>query len=260
MSRASGAGAYSQGIAWPSPRPQLDGDRSPVGTIARRRVGGHAGHYGTRSPKARPTRGAAAPPDDRRRGTMRVVAVTRVPCGSGAQHRRRRAARRPARRPVGAGRQPARPAPGQSLARRREPDRAAPSRRWPPHRAGADPARRRDRRRRHPGRLCWRDAARRSRRLVDRRHRQPARGPGRGRARPRPSVATTPGLELHVGDGLALPYADRLVRRRPRLDGAPSPDRRRSRSSSSARWPASRGSGSSSTTSTAAGSAGSGRG
>src|SRR6478752_9155368 len=25
MSRASGAGAYSHGIAWPSPRPQLDG-------------------------------------------------------------------------------------------------------------------------------------------------------------------------------------------------------------------------------------------
>src|SRR5687768_10394437 len=30
MSRASGAGAYSQGIAWPSPRPQLFGARSPV--------------------------------------------------------------------------------------------------------------------------------------------------------------------------------------------------------------------------------------
>src|SRR5262245_51121863 len=29
MSRLSGAGAYSHGIAWPSPRPQLAGARSP---------------------------------------------------------------------------------------------------------------------------------------------------------------------------------------------------------------------------------------
>src|SRR5262245_1558013 len=32
MSRASGAGAYSHGMAWPSPSPQLDGERSPAGT------------------------------------------------------------------------------------------------------------------------------------------------------------------------------------------------------------------------------------
>src|SRR4051812_39922550 len=33
MSRDSGAGAYSHGIAWPSPRPQLDGARSGVRTM-----------------------------------------------------------------------------------------------------------------------------------------------------------------------------------------------------------------------------------
>ena len=32
MSRASGAGAYSQGIAWPSPSPQLEGARPAAGT------------------------------------------------------------------------------------------------------------------------------------------------------------------------------------------------------------------------------------
>src|SRR6187397_1584028 len=32
MSRDSGAGAYSHGTAWPSPSPQLDGERSPAGT------------------------------------------------------------------------------------------------------------------------------------------------------------------------------------------------------------------------------------
>src|SRR2546426_12458195 len=35
MSRASGAGAYSQGIAWPSPRPQLVGAREGAGLTAR---------------------------------------------------------------------------------------------------------------------------------------------------------------------------------------------------------------------------------
>ena len=49
MSRASGAGAYSHGIAWPSPSPQLDGARSRCRDDARRGVGGHGRHYGTRS-------------------------------------------------------------------------------------------------------------------------------------------------------------------------------------------------------------------
>src|SRR5690349_3997983 len=32
MSRDSGAGAYSHGMAWPSPSPQLDADRAAAGT------------------------------------------------------------------------------------------------------------------------------------------------------------------------------------------------------------------------------------
>ena len=115
---------------------------------------------------------------------LALMPAGRVPCGCGAHHRRRRAARRPARRSVRVDGQPARPAPGQSLARRREPDRTG-------HRGAgrassrADPARRRHRRRRHPGRS---PGARRAAiaPVVDRGHRQPARGPGRGCDRPRP--------------------------------------------------------------------------
>ena len=93
--------------------------------------------------------------------------------------------------PRGAGRQPARPAPDQPLARRgaaeRGRDRCAgrASRR-------ADPARRRDRRRRHPDGAAGPGRRARARGLSIVAHRQPARGPRRGRARhTRPSRSPT---------------------------------------------------------------------
>ena len=88
-------------------------------------------------------------------------------------------------------------------------------------------------------------------RPVGRRHRQPARGPRRGRARHGRRCAVTDGLELHVGDGRSLPFPDRsfdvahtsmvIHHLHPGRGGRPC----------CARWAGSRGSASSSTTSIA---------
>ena len=88
-----------------------------------------------------------------------------------------------------------------ALSRRRDRGAGRASRR-------AHPARRRDRRRRHPGRAPR--AGRGARAAAGRSSRSTA---GR-RSWPRPSspgpaLATTDGLELHVGDGRSLPYPDR---------------------------------------------------
>ena len=96
MSRASGAGAYSHGIAWPSPRPQLDGERSAAGTrLVLGRVGGHARHYGTRSGSC---------PRGRTISAMRTALVA---CRHRAVPRRRRVAA-PTSTPLAL----ARPSPG----------------------------------------------------------------------------------------------------------------------------------------------------
>ena len=47
MSRASGAGAYSHGMAWPSPNPQLLGCWSGVTTTLVLGAFGHGRHYVT---------------------------------------------------------------------------------------------------------------------------------------------------------------------------------------------------------------------
>ena len=126
-----------------------------------------------------------------------------VRCTDGAPLRCRRATRRASGRSGGPDREPARPASHQPMARwfgERRRDRGAgrPS-------GAADRARRRDRRRRHP------DGASRAsrRRAADSPSSASTAGPksGRGR-RGRPAIAATPGLELHVGDGRSLPYAD----------------------------------------------------
>ena len=119
---------------------------------------------------------------------------------------------------------------------------------------GAVPARRRDRRRRHPGRAARRgdparpDAPRSSgSTTVPRCSRRPSAPHRRSAATGRPH-ADGRGRAL-----AALPGS--LVRRRPRLARPPPPRRRRGSAAARARWAASRGSGSSSTTSTGAGSA-----
>ena len=168
MSRDSGAGAYSHGIAWPSPRPQLDGERSPAGTRLCLRVGGHARHYGTRSgsmpprpyhlghadrPRrvcrcGRPRRPAVAARVDRRHsprpavaGSWTTIAATAPVAADRGRGRRRTAAGSGS--PAGCGRTERRATRCSSSTRRPGPGRAGRSsprrsttRRWSRPRTG----------------------------------------------------------------------------------------------------------------------------
>ena len=168
MSRDSGAGAYSHGIACPSPRPQLLGACDRIGRPNRPGWGSSGrprsarsvlivGHYGTGHPPARSWPAVTT--------RVRVVAFG---CPHGWTARwsaspARRAPRRPARRPGARWPATCATSPDQPAARRRPSlERGAPSQR----RSGGrprrtDPARRRDRRRRHPAGAAGRRATRR---------------------------------------------------------------------------------------------------
>ena len=256
----------------------VDADRLPAAasrpwSAARPRRGRPGSAMGNRAGRRRPARTAAERPTARttasgsvrrRDGASRQGYRARsthrggVASRDGAHHRRRRAARRPARRSGDAGREPARPAPHQPLAGRREPDRGRDRGAGrPPDRA--DRARRGHRRRGHPGRAAGARSARgRSLQVVALDSRRG--GPGGGRRVPNPAVRSRAGPDAArraTGARCPTPTA-RSTSSTPRWCSITCP--RSTPAVPRARWPASRGSGSSSTTSSAAGWAGSARG
>ena len=160
----------------------------------------------------RPARFRRRPRTSRRgrrtRQTHSAPLCRRVACGrNGAPHRGPGTAGWSAGRARHAGRQPARPAPDQPLAGRRGRERRGAGRDRRASRRAHD-ARRRDRRRRHPGgprraarRHVAGDSTRSASTAVPRSSR---RRSGCGRRHRRRDE-----IELHVGDGRDLGYADR---------------------------------------------------
>ena len=196
MSRASGAGAYSHGMAWPSPRPQLFGVLGPAGTTpASVRVAMPA----IMAPGNAPTDVRAE------RGRVRPRAA--VACPDGSPVRCRGTARWPAGRArVLAGnlrdlRRVNRWLGGIDISQRAI-DRLDGSDRD----RSADDPRRRHRCRRHPARAPRPGAHERSRlRVVGLDSRPEILAAA---ATVDPALDDDRGLELQVGDGRSLPFED----------------------------------------------------